>query len=512
MKIFHFDFNTAFFNRQYIESFICKLQSYGYDTLLWELEDFVRWDNLKFCGQSDSISKNEMAELLDFAKKRGFANIPLVQCLGHCEYVLSQKEYAHLADAEGTLSPYCPQNEQVKNLLENLLNEYMELFSDSKYIHVGCDEVWGLGDKCPECQKIIAENGKEKLLADHINFLNRIVRAKGREMMIWADMLLIHPHGVKLLDKNIIMVDWRYELRADKDKLWLWDEVGGRLIDESEITGSMREHFGKYLYKDGKLNIFYTADFLADNNFRVITAGASASFPDNYILGRAVDHLCNACSMMHKSREFSGYLHTSWTVHYFDYEIQPAIEMVRADIDFAKIMDEYAQKHFGIDGKRFFDLLELLKERSLFSFAGSTGHGKAQKDPEADIIRTRLKEYDEAKILETELETSCRLHENYSQALSGLEQLRTEVKREHELFDRYILAAEMLKNRAEFGILAASEYLKKEHYIERDAVKAKLQILQEKYAKICVQRLTPLHAERAVKIFFGTLFEYLENI
>ena len=67
MKIFHFDFNTAYFNRPYLEKFIRQLKDWGYDTILWELEDFVRWENLEHCGQSDSISKEEMADLLRFA-------------------------------------------------------------------------------------------------------------------------------------------------------------------------------------------------------------------------------------------------------------------------------------------------------------------------------------------------------------------------------------------------------------------------------------------------------------
>ena len=511
MKIFHFDFNTAYFNRPYLEKFIRQLKDWGYDTILWELEDFVRWDTLQYSVQQDSISKTEMADLLCFSEQLGFENIPLVQCLGHCEYVLSQKEYAHLADTPGTLSPYCPQKPEVREFLHALILEYLDLFSNSKYIHVGCDEVWGLGEKCPDCQKVIASGGKEKLLADHINFLNRIANAAGREIMIWADMLLIHPNGVPLLEKNIIMVDWRYELRSDRNELWLWDEVGGRLIGEDQITDKMRQDFGKYLYKDGKLNIFYTVDFLLDHGFRVITAGASACYPDNYLLGKTVMHICNACSMMKKSCDCMGYLHTSWTVHYFDYELQPAIEAVRPTNDFTAVMNDYAQTHFGISGERFFSLLELLEERALFSFAGSTGHGKALKDPAADIIRTRLGEYAEAGILNTELEKTYTLLEKYTTALAGLQELRKEITKGFALFDRYIFAAEALKNRAEFGILAASEYLQKPHPIDRNAIKEKLLIYREKYEQICRARLTPDHAKRASLILFGTLLEYLEN-
>ena len=508
MKIFHFDFNTAFYNRPYLEKFIRQLKSWHYDTLLWELEDFVRWDHLAFCGQSDSISKDEMAEILRFAESLGMDNIPLVQCLGHCEYVLSKPEYAHLADAPGQTAPYCPTNPGVRKFLKELLTEDMELFHRSCYIHLGCDEVWRLGDQCPSCQAAIAAKGKAELLADHINFLNDVVNAAGKEAMIWADMLLIHPHGVANLAKNIIMVDWRYELRDDRKKLWLWDEKGGRLIDETEITGDMRENFGKYLYKDGRLNIFYTTDFLLDHGFRVITAGASACYPDNFLLGKTVDHVYNACAMMRKGVACFGYLHTSWTVHLFDYELQPAIAAVRPTEDCAAVLEEYARQYFDIPGKRFFELCMMLEPRVLFAAAGSTGSGKEVKEPPENIVARRLQEYQQAGTLADELAAARTQGERFTAALAGLRELRKSVTRNEELFDRYILAAEALVNRAAFGVMAASEQLHLEHGIDRGAVEAEMRRLRAGYRKICGGRLTPEHADRTVRILFDTLLEY----
>ena len=74
MKIFHFDFNTAFYKKEYLKEFIKKLHSFGYDTLLWELEDFVKFDTISFCWQSDSISKEEFTELLNFSNSLGVSN------------------------------------------------------------------------------------------------------------------------------------------------------------------------------------------------------------------------------------------------------------------------------------------------------------------------------------------------------------------------------------------------------------------------------------------------------
>ena len=68
-----------------------------------------------------------------------------------------------------------------------------------------------------------------------------------------------------------------------------------------------------------------------------------------------------------------------------------------------------------------------------------------------------------------------------------------------------------MKNRAEFGILAASLYLNKKHNIDIAKLKDEIQRLAEEYRSVSLKRMTPLHAERAVRIIFGTLLEYLES-
>ena len=316
------------------------------------------------------------------------------------------------------------------------------------------------------------------------------------------------PEMAEVLDKKIVMADWRYELRSDREKLWLWDEKGGFLTDEAGITEKMRQNFGKYLYDNGKLNIHYTTDFLRDKGFAVICAGASSCFPDNFLLGNAANHIANSCTMMVKGGENSGYLHTSWTVHCFFYELQPAIEMVTASGNYAQVMDDYTQKHFGIEGKEFFAALDMLSPRVLFSGAESTGCGKAIKEPAPGIIRQRLQEFHQAEILGSGLETTVKALPQFADAVEILKKLQKRICRGEELFSLYLLAAEALLNRAKFGIMAASEFLNIPHDIDRNEVKMKLLDLKERYYPEYALRQTPEHARRMVNILFDTLLEY----
>ena len=509
MKAFHFDFNTAFFRIDYLKEFIQKLHIWGYDTIIWELENYVLWDSVPGIGEKDSVSKSQFQELLTFAESLKMDNIPLLQCLGHCEYVLQSPAYSELADTPEKWGPYCPSNVKTREFLRRWIEEYLEIFANSTFFHLGCDEVWHLGVSCPECKKRIAGGEKAALMSSHINFLAAIIRNAKKTPVIWADMLLIYPEMAELLAKDIVMVDWRYELRSDCQKLWLWDDKGGYLIDENNITDNMRKYFGKYLYCDGKVNIHYTTDFLKAHGFKVICAGASSCYPDNFLLGNAENHLYNSCTMMKKGMENFGYLHTSWTVHLFFYELQMAIEMADNIANCRDLTDKYTLKYFGIEGKEFFEALNLLAPRVLFSGAESTGCGKAVKSAAPDIIRTKLHELHNNGILESELTKTIQYSKDFNTAVNKLHKLRKSVKFGKELFDLYILAAEALLNRADFGILAASEFLGRTHSINRKKVKTELLRLQELYLIEYMHRQTPEHAERIIHTIFGTLLEYL---
>ena len=84
----------------------------------------------------------------------------------------------------------------------------------SRYFHAGLDEV-DLG-RCPRC----ARRGKGKpkwwIYAEHAKAVYRILRAAGKEMILWADHVERDPAMLKVLPKDIIMAHWHYrEIRPE---------------------------------------------------------------------------------------------------------------------------------------------------------------------------------------------------------------------------------------------------------------------------------------------------------
>ena len=84
--------------------------------------------------------------------------IPLVQTFGHMEWVLKLERYRQLREEESNPQSICPSREESLDLVRLLLSQIMEVHKDSTHLHIGCDEVFQLG-QCRQCvQRINREN------------------------------------------------------------------------------------------------------------------------------------------------------------------------------------------------------------------------------------------------------------------------------------------------------------------------------------------------------------------
>ena len=87
-RIFHLDFNFLMLTKEEIRRQLASVAAMGYNAILWELEDKVRFETIAPCIHPDALSKEEFAEILAYSRNLGLEPIPLLQTLGHGEYVL----------------------------------------------------------------------------------------------------------------------------------------------------------------------------------------------------------------------------------------------------------------------------------------------------------------------------------------------------------------------------------------------------------------------------------------
>jgi len=285
-KIFHIDLNFMMLRKELFRPLLKRVAELGYNTVLWEVEDKIQWETCPECVRPDAFTKAEFAELLAYSRSLGLEPIPLVQTLGHAEYVLNHEEYAPMREG-GYHDTYCISRVSVLNLLQNWIREYIELFGDIHDFHLGGDEAWSFG-KCPECAEKIRNYGKLGFAMTHYAALaDRLIRAGIRPNM-WADLMLQHQDEVKKhlpLLKHFRIWDWQYASN--------WDST------------------------------FETTEVLSSFGLNVVLCSSIRSWGDKIWIPGTF-HLDNAASTAEQAvkRGLSAYCVTTWTVRLIPYELQ----------------------------------------------------------------------------------------------------------------------------------------------------------------------------------------------
>ncbi len=188
-------------------------------------------------AEGEYIEKEDLAEIVRFAREHGVDVIPEIQSLSHAYYlVCPHPELAELPEAAFPDS-YCPSNPKSYRLLFEVMDEYVEIMRP-KAVHIGHDE-WRAGAFCPKCEgkdtgelfaedviciwKHLHETAVETWMwGDHfIPKHNERARSSGKGGRVWYD----HPstegarERVAKETEGIIITDWSWSLDEHSEAL-----------------------------------------------------------------------------------------------------------------------------------------------------------------------------------------------------------------------------------------------------------------------------------------------------
>lgn len=137
-------------------------------------------------------TKEQMRELVEYAKARHIEIIPEIEMPSHSEEVLAAYPELGCSGEPYKDSEFCVGNEESFRFLETVLEEVMDVFP-SKYIHIGGDEAGKQHWKtCPKCQQRMKEEGMEsvdELQSYMIRRIEKFVLSKGRRIIGWDEIL-----------------------------------------------------------------------------------------------------------------------------------------------------------------------------------------------------------------------------------------------------------------------------------------------------------------------------------
>lgn len=387
--IFHVDFNSVSLNKNYLKEWLKNASEMGYNAVLWEVENEIQWETCPECVSDDAFTKSEFREILDYSRNLGLEPIPLFQTIGHAEYVLRHKKYFSYREDPDRYDCYCTSDPDVRQFLKTWIKEYIDLFGDIRYFHLGGDEAYKFGT-CPECSIKVDKDGPNKLYAEHIIDVAQPLLQKNIKPGIWCDMALKHPESISVIPKDFIIWDWNYWDGVESPKkVMLWKDYSR--ISSEDVTTEIKKQFPQILDSSGNLRPFYTIYMLKNHGYEIILCSSTRSYGDAVFAGRHSVHAPNVvgASRVAAKEGLLGTCVTSWAVRIPNYETQwqwlylGPLSFKYPELSYDTLLEKTTENLFGENGANFYEAINLIGHPFTFAKEKTTGIGwTGMKDSE----------------------------------------------------------------------------------------------------------------------------------
>ena len=251
-RSFMLDEVRHFFGTEQVKKYICMLSDLKINTFHWHLSDdqgfridFATFPKLKEIASKRSKTKinavdnddwdyneyshcyayHEIKDIIRFAKQRYVEIIPEIDLPGHTSAIVSAYPFLHCFDEQhevrGDYGVFkeimCCGKESTYEFTKKLMSELAILFKDSKYIHIGGDEVNHENyEKCSDCQAKMKELNLSSTKQLQAHFSNEIAKhilnTTNKKVIMWHDGVYEDS------DPRIIMQYWDYKMDEERIK------------------------------------------------------------------------------------------------------------------------------------------------------------------------------------------------------------------------------------------------------------------------------------------------------
>ena len=191
-----------------------KYSDWGYNELHLHLEDAVDYPSLPGVARQDAYTWRQFERLVRTADRHGIKVVPIVNLLGHTQYLIKTPEWRDLNELRGPDGAPLPQGQICPSLprtleVADLLLRDVAPYCTADKVHVGLDESFHLG-KHPASRREVAELGLAAHFARYVGKLRDLSAARGLRTALWADMLVLLPDAIERLPPGLIVYDWFY--------------------------------------------------------------------------------------------------------------------------------------------------------------------------------------------------------------------------------------------------------------------------------------------------------------
>lgn len=222
-------------DRARIKDVIDKASKARFNAIILAVNNGMKFDSHPEISKKNAFTKEQIFDLIKYAKERHLEVIPQIDLLGHQEWLLAPA-YPELIIKEGILkdSPnmfltYNPKNPLVYKIIFDILEEVIEVFKP-RYLHIGHDEAFGI--------RVFNEPESYQLFAEDVNKISEFLLKNGIKTMIWGDMLKKEHNGaekgvykaIDFISKGVIIVDWIYPPQKDYPSIRYFAEKGFQVM------------------------------------------------------------------------------------------------------------------------------------------------------------------------------------------------------------------------------------------------------------------------------------------
>jgi hexosaminidase len=248
------------------------LSRYKINQLVLEV-DYIKWRHDPALAVDFSEDQADIRKEIEYAREHFIEVTPLLQSLGHSEWLFTNAKNKDLAETPARPYTYCVSNPRTYDYVLPFYDEVIELFDHPKFVHIGHDEVQEPGGfpRDARCK----QRGAERIFVDDTLKLHAHLAKAGARTMMWGDMLLApgdSPDATNAasaesakrvrdrLPKDIVITDWHYAaaLPAAYKSVGMLKKEGFDTIAATWFTPGDIEAFSKQAKAVGALGLLQT--------------------------------------------------------------------------------------------------------------------------------------------------------------------------------------------------------------------------------------------------------------
>jgi hypothetical protein len=214
VRAFQWDLARQVERLDFLLKWLPHYAEWGYEELYLHLEDAVEFPSLPGVARRDAYSQKQFARLVEAATRAGIRVVPIVNLLGHTQYLIKTpglRDLNELRAPDGSpleRGQLCPLHPRALEIAEKLLRDIAP-FCTAGLVHTGLDESFHIG-QCPRCREEIKRVGLVAHFAGHVSRLHALTSRLGLRMALWADMFYYIPEAIAQLPRDVIACEWYY--------------------------------------------------------------------------------------------------------------------------------------------------------------------------------------------------------------------------------------------------------------------------------------------------------------